>query len=192
MRRGSGSDDPGGSGGGQPPSLREPAQRLWIVIHHRADDGARVRAGIRDAGWVVFWPRMIIRVPKRDDQLKPWFPGYMFAARPLGAGSYGAILRVQNVVTILGVREFGSPTPAPTAMVEALISQAGGIDPGFIDMTPDRTIAPGASVRITSGPLAGFQGLYHSDAGADRVKVLLTMMGRDVEHTLDRDKVVAQ
>lgn len=189
MRRGSRSNDLGASGGGQPPPLREPARRVWIVIHHRADDGARVRAGIRDTGWTVFWPRMIIRAPKRDDVLKPWFPGYMFATRPPGGPTYGAIMRLPNVVTVLGVRECGSPSPAPAAMVEALIARAGGIDPGLIDMTPDRTIPPGAPVRITTGPLAGFHGLYHSDAGQDRVRVLLTLMGRDVLHTAPRDAV---
>lgn len=189
MQRGSGPHRPDSSEGAAP-SLRSGAQLLWIVIHHRADDGARVRYGIRDAGWTPFWPRLIIRHPRRDDVLRPMFPGYMFASRPPGADSYGAILRIPNVIGILGVREFGSPTPAPTAVIEALIQASGGID-GMIDATPDRRLSPGQAVRITTGPLAGFHGLYQSDRGQDRVRVLLTLMGRDVPHDVPRDAVVA-
>jgi len=161
----------------------------WICIQHRADDGARVRIGLRRKGFLVHWPRVVSRRPRRDDVLRPLFPGYLFA-RP-DACPWQAALEVKSVIRVLGVRESGAPRTVPDSYVDELIEMAGGID-GVIPAREDVVAAwrPGVTVlRITSGPWQGLSGLLWSERGRERVEVLLRVLGMERPVSVPRSMV---
>ncbi|MBU8540827.1 transcription termination/antitermination protein NusG [Falsiroseomonas tokyonensis] len=177
----------------QLPSLL-PLTPNWIVIHHRADDGARVRIGVRREGFEVHWPRIIDRRPRKDDVIRPFFPGYMFACAIEPHASWHALRSaVPNLIAVMGVPEFGRPVFAPPGFVEALITKAGSIG-GVIEPVEDTLPAwrRGQPVQISGGYLDGFKGLYQHDKAGDRVVVLLEIMGRQASVTVDRKDVAAQ
>jgi transcription antitermination factor NusG len=158
-------------------SMAKHARASWICVQHRADDGARVRIALRRKGFTVHWPRVVIRIPRRDDVLRPLFPGYLFA-RP-DACPWQTALEARNVIRVLGVRETGAPRLVPDSYVAELIDMAGGID-GVIPAREDLVASwrPGVTMlRITSGPWQGLSGLLWSDRGRDRVQVLLHVLG---------------
>ncbi len=177
---------------GQAPSVRLHFP-LWFAIHHRADDGARVRLGLRREGWEVHWPREVHRVPRRDDTLRPLLPGYMFA-RPISRRASWSALKgsVPNLIAVCGVREFGQPSHPPRGFVEALIARAGGAIDGVIqpkeDQAPVAAWEEGLALRFTDGAMWGVHAILKADRG-DRVDVLFSLFGRESEVTVDRQMV---
>ena len=163
----------------------------WLCIQHHSGFGPQVRLELRRAGFEVHWPRFVHRIPRKDDVLRPLFPGYMFAS---GTAHWGAILRIPRVVDIVGRREQSRPAIVPSGMVEALIRRAGAIDLP-IDDTPDgRALAikrrmEAGPVRIAGGPLEGLEGILRVDNGEERVRVLLQIMGAEREVTVSRNLV---
>lgn len=180
----------------QPLSVRKPFQR-WIVVHHRADDGARVRIGIRREGFEVHWPREVVRQPRRDDRLRPFLPGYMFAYPLTPHASWHRIkATVPNVIALVGVRELGVPVSPPPGFVEALIHRAGGLLTGAIPLPEDAEEATpvwyrGMKLRVAAGPLAGTEALFQAERGPARIMALLTILGVPRMVEMDRSAVEA-
>lgn len=163
------------------PQWQNPAAS-WIVIHHRADDGARVRLGVRRMGFEVHWPRRIHRQPRRDDIIRPVFPGYLFALPERPSASWHLVKeKVANVVGVVGVRETGAPVHPPRGFVRRLIIDAGGAIDGVIAPDEDRellgpTFDEGEEVQLTGTAFAGLRAVYRAEAD-DRVEVLLQVLG---------------
>lgn len=167
----------------------------WYVVVHRANDGPRVRHRIRSlelpdgAAFDVHWPRFIERRPKKDDVIRPLYPGYLFARVPTRA-SWGAIVRdVPNVFRLLS-DDRGQPIPVPDALVQRHIDRAGGAMDGLIDETPESVARYRAKqpLGVVSGPFEGWGGVCHLDDG-ERVKMFLEMLGGPRLVTLPRDAV---
>lgn len=165
-----------------------PSAAQWVAILHRAHRGASARHAIRAAGYEVHWPRLVVRRPRQDDMLSPLFPGYLFA-RVEPAQSWGALCYCDDVLEVLGVRDQARPHVVPRGYVEALIDEAGSIDLP-IDRTPEgRPIMRPGPVRLAGGPLDALQGLLVADGGSDRVKVLLSLLGRSIAVSAPRQHV---
>lgn len=175
-----------------PDAVVKSMSATWLCIHHRPDDGARVRLGIRREGWEVHWPREVVRMPRKDDVLRPFFPGYMFA-RPLERHARWDSLRgaVPNVIGIVGVREHGQPVHPPRGFVEMLIDRAGGAIDGVIPAPEDERadkLRPGAKLRLRHGAWDGVEAVLEVDRGV-RVDVLLTLLGVRRVVSVDRASV---
>lgn len=176
-------------------AIPEDEMASWFVVLHYANDGPRVRHRIRsialpgDAAYEVHWPRFIQRLPRKDDVIRPLYPGYMFVRVPEGV-SWGPIRRVPNVVRLLHDLN-GHPVPVPDALVQRHIDRAGGAVDGLIDETPESIARFRAKQRlqVTSGPFEGWEGVCQLDDG-DRVKMFLTMLGGERLVTLARNAVV--
>lgn len=192
-----------GKAGETPPAAgstdpaKQPAQRgcykraRWMAVYHRVDDGARVRLGLRRAGYDVHWPREVVRLPRQDDRLRPFFAGYMFAsAQDLHEPWQELRSKVRNLISIVGVREFGEPAYAPRGLVEGLIAMAGGAIDGIIQPREDVVDVwqAGTPVRIQSGAFEGVKCLVDADRG-ERVVILLELMGVMRRVTVRRDQV---
>lgn len=165
----------------------------WFCIQHHSGFGPQVRFGLRSEGFEVHWPRLVDRVPRKDDVLRPLFPGYMFLGVEEGQ-RWNKALGVNRVVGLVGLREFGRPTPVPGIIVERLIARAGAIDLP-IDETPEarsskpRRAMNSGKVRICEGPFEGFEGMLREDNGEARVRVLLEVLGAEREIAIKRSMV---
>lgn len=164
------------------PHWTDPEAR-WLCIEHRADAGAHVRLDLRRLGFEVHWPRETVRVRGRDDVLRPFFPGYLFALAAATNASWHEVKgRVQHVVQILGMRELGRPAHPPPGFVLGMIERAGGAIDGVIPAKEDAIAAEivklkrGDAVMLLDGPFEGMQAVFHADRGR-RVEILLTILG---------------
>jgi transcriptional antiterminator RfaH len=168
-----------------------PATSPWFCIHHRADDGARVRLGLRRQGWEIHWPRIIERRPRRDDVIRPFLPGYMFASCAGRALSWHKMLDVPNLIDVVGVRSCGAPIPVPARLVQGLIDAVGGAMDGVQQPIEDvmPVWAPGQRLRVVEGAFAGAEALLVEDRADRRVTVLLTLLGAPREVDLARAAV---
>ncbi|GAC1341272.1 MAG: hypothetical protein NVSMB20_17410 [Bradyrhizobium sp.] len=171
----------------------EPYMPYWIVVQHRANDGPRVKFAIRSldcADYEVHFPRFIDRRPKRDDTIRPLYPGYMFVRIP-AQSSWGPIVRVQNVVRVLCDSD-GHAIPIHDAVIQEHITRAGGALEGVIDETPESVarFRQKSRLHVVSGALQGFEGICHMDDGK-RIEVLMHLLGADRIVTVAREQVAS-
>jgi transcriptional antiterminator RfaH len=163
----------------------------WICIEHRADAGARVRLDLRRSGFEVHWPREVLRIRGRDDVLRPFFPGYLFALPAATNASWQEVRqRGQLGVFVVGVKELGRPACPPPGFVLGLINRAGGAIDGVIPAPEDAIVRfrRDDPVTVLTGPLAGAQGLFREERGK-RVAILLTLLGVEREVKVRADQL---
>lgn len=122
----------------------------------------------------VFFPAVRIKPANpRSAKVRPYFPGYIFVRADLeffGESAFNWIPGTHGLV-----RFSDMPAIVPDALIRELrerlaeIEAAGGL---VFD-----ALKPGDHIRITSGPLAGFEGIFDMRLpGKERVQVLLTFL----------------
>jgi transcription antitermination factor NusG len=114
----------------------------------------------------------------------PLFPRYIFFSTRMDA-PWGDIAHAACVIRVLCDTE-GNPLPVPSAEMRVIRKR---------DERKDRSAIvarykSGQRVRIAKGAFEGLEGLYDSCA-ANRVKVLLSMFGRQTDVVMDESDVVA-
>jgi transcriptional antiterminator RfaH len=164
-----------------------PAARRWYVIRAKPRRERFVREQLQSQGLEVFYPAVRVHpVNPRAAKERAYFPGYLFAHLDLEA--VGAN-RLRWLPAAVGLLEFGGePAVVPEALVSQLkrriasIQAAGGLV--FADLQP------GDAVKITSGPFAGYEAIFDLRLqGADRVRVLLDLLRRQVSVELDAGSI---
>ena len=171
------------------PALRRPEcgshpDVRWYVVrsHPRQETAAALQ--LRQQGFEPYVP-MVARQLRIGTLIAPLFPQYLFVAFDKRRQRWQAINSTFGVQ-----RLFASgpehPTPLRDGVVEAI---KAGEEKRLVvrDLVPV-FIEAGAAVRITDGPLVDRRGVCRWDAGT-RVRVLLSMFGRETEVTLPRQQV---
>lgn len=157
--------------------------RQWYVIRAKPRRERFVHDQLNGQGLEVFFPAVKVHpVNPRSAKERAYFPGYLFVHLDLAA--VGAN-RLRWLPSVVGLLEFGGePAVVPEALVTQLkhrvasIQAAGGLV--FADLKK------GDPVKITSGPFAGYEAIFDLRLkGADRVRVLLDLLRRQVPVELD-------
>jgi transcriptional antiterminator RfaH len=117
--------------------------------------------------------------------LVPFFPGYLFVRLDLTLDPWRSINSTVGVVQL--VMQGEKPAPAPRGIVETLISACD--ESGVIIWRAD--LAPGQQVRLLDGPFVGLIGQLDRVSDADRVCVLLEIMGGRTPVFVSRQSVIA-
>jgi transcriptional antiterminator RfaH len=152
----------------------------WYVLHTKphkeyqvADHLSRRKVEV----YVPFIPAQ--RVNPRAARERPYFPCYIFARADLDAIGVSALQWTPGLRRLV---EFGGqPAIVPDNFVFEIkrrvdyICEAGGL---IFD-----GLVQGAPVKITSGPFAGYEGVFDSRlSGSERVRVLLTLIAKKQRH----------
>lgn len=114
----------------------------------------------------------------------PFFPGYLFVALDLARHQWRSVNGTFGVVRLVTQGDW--PIPAPEGLVEALQTACAGTN--ILEWRPRLSL--GEPVRILAGPFAGLVGELERMTDADRVRVLLRMMGGELPVSLPRLDVV--
>ena len=123
-------------------------------------------------------------------RIKALFPRYLFVQANRAAGHLGPIHRARGVEAILGYTP-DEPTPVPLAALHALWRQCAPNGVIYPPAPPVRLprVAPGAAVRVATGPFAGLSGICRWSS-AERVAVLIQILGGERELRITRRDVV--
>jgi transcriptional antiterminator RfaH len=142
--------------------------------------------------------RFEIHLPKRWERDRhggriaaPLFPGYLFVRFDVAADRWRPVVSTRGVYRLFGAT-VERPTPLPVGVVEDLIERAGPsgiIDDGTVP-DPVAPLQAGQLARVTSGPFVDMTGICTWSTGR-RVRLLLTLLGGDVETELSRASVDA-
>lgn len=161
-----------------------PEPLLWLLAQVKPGGHDLAARNLERQRFVPFMPRRMQRVTagrKKVDRPRPLFPGYVFVgafeAAPWRAihGTYG----ISRLVT----RGGGVPQPVPKALIDELRGRCG---PDGL-LLPPRQLAPGDAVRVVSGPFAELVARVERMTEAERVAVLVEMMGQAVRVELSAE-----
>ena len=159
------------------------ANERWFLVHTQPKAERKAQWHLKAQGFCTYLPQ-ICKTVRHARQLRtvqaPVFPRYLFVILDLERDRWLSVRSTVGVSHLIG-RQDGRPTPVPTGIVEAMISQSDGeslrLDAGFVK---------GQRVRILAGPFADFIGKLERLDEAGRVQVLLEMMGTAVPVLLHR------
>jgi transcriptional antiterminator RfaH len=175
------------SGSGHSSALNTAPGERWYVVHTQRHAEGRAISHLEHQGYRIFCPRTrktVRHARKATSTLAPLFPNYLFVQLDVARDHWHSVNGTRGVIRLISQGE--TPQPVPFGIVESL--QARMSADGAMDWAPSLKI--GQAVRIADGPFVDFVGtLEHLDA-ADRVRVLLEILGRSVSVALRCEDVV--
>lgn len=170
---------------------KQSGQRGWYIIHTNTGYEDQVTQnllqriesfGMQDMIFNVIVPKekeIEIRGGKRRTVEKKIFPSYVMVEMIVTDESWYVVRNTPNVTGFigLGVR----PTPMSQQELDRVRKRMGVEEPKY-----KIELAEGDLVQIKDGPLKGFEGkVTEVDSDKGRVKVLVSMFGRETPVTLD-------
>ncbi len=166
-------------------------ERQWFAIHTYAgyeDNVARnlkqriASLGYEDRIFNVLVPKekkIKMKEGKRETIEEKLYPGYVLVEMVVTDDSWYVVRNTPNVTGFIGAGT--TPTPLSKEEVELLQKQVGVEEPKY-----KFDIEVGEHVKITDGPFKDFTGrVAEVDEERGRVKVLVTMFGRETPAELD-------
>lgn len=160
----------------------------WYVVQTIVRNEARADYQLRSQGYATFYPRVqrtVRHARKLRLVLGPAFPGYLFIQLDLTRDRWRSVNGTYGVSRLVMAHD--RPAPVPVGVVETLMDYMD--DKGIAHFERDLSI--GQAVRIKDGPLAQSIGkLVRLDANG-RVRVLLEIMGGQVETRLNKASLEA-
>lgn len=151
----------------------------WYVVHTQPNSERRAVRELEAQGFEVFLPRYLKtrRHARRiDTVMAPLFPGYLFVAFD------AARARWQSINGTIGVHRLvmagDGPAPVSPGVVEALSMRADA--DGIVALAPRAAFHAGEIVRVVGSSFDQCLGLVEGVSEADRVTILLDLLGRKV------------
>lgn len=169
---------PNNAGAGEVLKTGARMTRSWSVARTHAHKEILASTALGQQGYGVVCP-MTLKTVRRSrrlvDRRVPLFPGYVFIALEGAPEGWRAINSTRGVRSLLTTAE-GRPSRLPTGFVEDVLARTA--DDGVVVSRADLT--PGQRVRIRSGAFADLVGQVAELDPPGRVRVLLTLMAREV------------
>lgn len=157
---------------------------MWTVAMTKANCEHIAAVNLERQDFTFYLPRFKHTAPNKKPVTKVLFPRYIFilvedAWYPL-LGTYGI-----SKVLMAGAK----PQSISTSIIEDL--KAREANDGFITLQPKSRFTEGDQVKVADGPLSGYNMLYEGMNGTDRARVLIEILGRQVNLTVDEKSLVA-
>lgn len=152
----------------------------WYALHTRYQHERSVTSMLAEKGFVVFCPTYT-EVHRWKDRRKevtlPLFPGYLFLANGLD--------RRIEVLSTPGVSKIVSVGNTPAVVPEDEISAIRIATQSRRRVTPHPYLKEGDRLRVTSGPLAGVEGILQAWKDGFRLVLSIELLGRSVGVEVD-------
>lgn len=160
----------------------------WYVVYTHPNAEARALGHLLRQGYTAYLPRygkQRRHARKLEQVRRPLFPRYLFVAFDAVRERWRPILSTVGVAGL--VRHGEAPASVPPGVVEAI--RAGESGGAFDEPAGVRHLCEGDRVRVLEGPFADLVGRFCGLADADRVVVLLDMLGRPVRARMTADAI---
>ena len=145
-------------------------------------------ANLVQQGFVCYAPRFKQTRPDKTIMIKPLFPRYIFTL----IDRMWYCIRGTRGVSYLLMGDRG-PCQVPTSIIDIIKSREDS--EGFIMLEQKLAGSPafkkGDKVKVTEGPLLDKLLIYDGVTSNDRVRVLISMLGREVPAIIKEKSLVA-
>lgn len=151
----------------------------WYLAHTKPLAERTAQTNLERQGYVTYLPRLtqIVRRRQRwERSVVPLFPRYLFLRLDTGQQS---LRPVQSTVGVASIVRFGQR--CAVVRDEVIEELRSGADPttGLHRLQAATRFARGTRVRITAGPFCGINGVFERADGAERVMILLNLLGQE-------------
>lgn len=165
--------------------------KQWYIVHTYSGYEERVKRALEqrvkfmDAEDKIFQivipteDEIEIRSGQRRIVTKKVFPGYVLVQMEMNDDSWNVVRNTPGITGFVGGGN--KPTPIAEEEVNAILKQ-------MVEGSPQVKVGfrKGESVRVVDGPFTDFVGLVDEiNMGKGKVKVLLTLFGRETSVELD-------
>lgn len=144
----------------------------WLLVATKPRSELVARQHLERQGFQVCLPQITLRKRKQgkwQQVTEPMFPGYVFVGVVLGEHDIAPIRSTQGCRQV--VRFGGQLVPLPHSVMQQLLAY------GTAAKQHSPMFSTGQMVRIEAGPFAGLEAVCDQPKGADRVQVLVTVLG---------------
>lgn len=154
----------------------------WYAVNTRSNFEKKVAVELHHGGVESYCP-VLRRASRRKDRKQevdvPLFPGYLFVRLLDAPAARRKVLHTTGVVSILGSTGVMEPVP------EAEIQGVRRLLDSAIDCAAHPLIREGAYVRVSRGPLKGFEGLLTEVRKRSRIAISVDLLGQSVSAEID-------
>ena len=162
--------------------------QAWFVVATKPRSEAVALEHLIRQGYVCYLPRVrraIRTVEGMRDRTECLFPSYLFlAADP----EHESLAPVRSTRGAIGLVRFGGQPAQVSADVIQRIRAREDTEDGLVRLAAPE-IKAGSKVSISDGPLSGIEGIFLGASGADRVRLLLELLGTMREVELPRQQI---
>lgn len=168
-----------------------PGDMRWYVVHTYSGFENKVKANLEKAivnrGMEDYFEEIIIpmmeeveiKEGRQKSSLKKVFPGYVLIKMIVTNETWPVVRNIRGVTGFVGPGSM--PVPLSEQEIRAL-----GVE--VMDTVTDYSV--GDTVKIISGPLENFTGVVEDiSIEKERVKVLVSMFGRDISAELEYSQI---
>jgi transcriptional antiterminator RfaH len=159
--------------------------RQWYALHTKPRKERQVNALLQERGIETYLPTVRRKARRRDrpDRVV-YFPCYLFARIDFRVTPRSSIDWMPGIRRI--IRSGDKPAVVADEIVDTVRRRLEGIEEiGYSNLRQ------GDRVRITSGPLRDLEAVFDQPlSSAERVRILLDVMGRMMPAEIDRSDIV--
>jgi transcriptional antiterminator RfaH len=153
------------------------SKRSWYLIYTKPQQENLAQENLERQGYETYLPR-IYQTRRRNGRyrktIEAFFPRYLFINLDTETDNWAPIRSTFGVSKM--IRFDGMPAVVPNKLIQALKSID---DEDGIQRMIQKNIMLGDKVTIIDGPLAGYQGIYQQQKSAERVAVLVDLVGKN-------------
>ena len=154
--------------------------KRWYVAYTRTGMERLAQGHLERQGFTTYLPRR--RKERRharriDSILVPLFPRYLFVAFDIEKDAWRSVNGTHGVSYLVGAGE--TVSAVPEGVIEAIKTRETA--EGLIEIAEAPPFAPGEVVEITRGALVAQTGIFKCANDNQRVTLLLSLLGRDME-----------
>ena len=160
----------------------------WYIVYTQPSAEAKAAENLERQGFTTYLPRYRKRrrhAGRTETVLRPLFPRYLFVAIDVLQDRWRAVLSTFGVSDL--IRHGSQPTPVPEGVVDTLKArEANGVitEPSVADR-----LKAGDRVELLSGAFEQMICSFHGMDDAERVIVLLDLLGRQVRAVVPADAI---
>ncbi len=155
----------------------------WYVVNAEPNREKLALASLTGGGFDAYLPMRAIE-KKAETHAAPLFPRYLFVRLDLEDETWWRVFTMHGVASVITrTRSVGRPLPVPIERGAVRRIRAEEIDglillKGAPKASKASPFKPGMSVKITKGPMSGFDAIFqHGDA--NRITVMMSMLGSE-------------
>jgi transcriptional antiterminator RfaH len=151
--------------------------RSWYLVYTKPRQENLAQENLQRQGYETYLPR-IYQSRRRNGRhiktIEAFFPRYLFIKLDTETDNWAPIRSTFGVSKM--VRFDGIPAVVPEQLIQSLQSND---DEDGIQNLVQKNLMRGDKVTIIDGPLAGYQGIYQQQNSAERVAVLVDLVGKN-------------
>jgi transcriptional antiterminator RfaH len=170
--------------------MSQTSGKRWYVVQTRPCSEAKAATHLLRQGFEIYLPRYLKsrRHARRVETVAaPLFPRYVFVAIDMAVQRWRAVQSTIGVARL--VCHGDNPAEVPNAVIDSL--KLGQDDRGYVQLERKQRFKLGEKIRVLDGVFSAYLGLFERMTDADRVAILLDLLGRKVRVVLDADAIEA-